>query len=615
MPHRMTEKYLNELIDQLEIDEAVAEDDLPHSLQPSNNQDADGIIIVQNNQLFVTPPLPGGNPAVLSAIPPVVLKVNNVQVTGPVQVEAADQITWFIQEPPPYEISVSEDKLKAFFTLHHVKQYAWNLVNSPASGNLVLTAEMDTTILLSTLGIEQIIADFEKRLIIHNLNIPILYAELNNPTYQPLCVVEGKSPIPGTDAKLDLFFAENIENAFSESEGSVDFRNHLRIPSAKKGDVIARKHPPREGIPGYDVYGRILPAAAPQDIKVVAKEHTLLLPNHEIAALKEGRPRMTGNKVKYFDISTAYIVPGNVNIQTGNIVFSGDVIVYQDVEDNMIIESLGNVYIYGNVYNSTITATGSILVRGNVVNSRLYSGYFGVMYNRLYNLSKQLLEEVNLLRDAANLLTAKVELRQQTVKFGQVILLLMESKYKKIPVLIRDLQSVFANIKLTYHKDNEQLKRMLDVFLRPTQFIDFFSDAVLVSFLKLLKDLYFGVARMQEVKVRVDIPQCHNSTIKSNGDIYIHQDGVLQSDLLSSGDITFLMRDAVCRGSQLEAAGTLTTQIVGGESSANSSLKAGRKIIIRKMYAGRVTVGRYSEEIIEPVEEMIYTPQTLQRIR
>lgn len=615
MPHRMSEKYLNELIDQLEIEEASPADNLSLSVQASDKHDRNGIIIVQNNQLFITPPLPGGKPAILSAVSPVVLKVNNVQVTGPVQVESADSITWFIQEPPPFEITVSEDRLKAFFTLHHVNQYAWNLVNSPATGNLILKAEIDTSILLSTLSIEQIIADFEKRRISHNLNIPMLYVELNNPTYQPLCVVEGRPPIPGTDAKLDLFFAENIENAFSESEGSVDFRNHLRIPSAKQGDVIARKHLPSEGIPGYDVYGSILPAAPPQDIKVVAKEHTLLLPNYEITALKEGRPRMTGNKVKYFGISTAYIVPGNVNIQTGNIVFSGDVIVYQDVEDNMIIESLGNVYIYGNVYNSTITATGSILVRGNVVNSQLYSGYFGVMYNRLYNLSRQLLEEGNLLRDAANLLAEKVESRHQTVKYGQVILLLMESKYKKIPDLIRDLQAVFANIKLTYHHDNEQLKRMLDVFLRPTQFIDFFSDAVMASFLKLLKDLYSGVARMQEVKVRVDIPQCHKSIIKSNGDIYIHKDGILQSELLSSGDITFIMKDAVCRGSQLEAAGTLTTQIVGGESSANSSLKAGRKIIIRKMYAGRVTVGRYSEEIIEPVEDMIYTPQSLQRLR
>lgn len=615
MSQRFTEQNSNERMDQLEVNEIEAGDESPLPIQPNDKQDRNGIIVVQNNQFYITSPLPGGKPAVLTAPPPVVLKVNNKLVTGPVEVEVADRITWTIQERPPYEITVSEDKLQAFFTLDHVEQYAWNLVNSPATSHLVLEAQTDRSLLLSTLTIEQIIADFEKKSITRNLNIPAIYAELNHPTHQPVCVAEGQPPVPATDAKLDLLFAENIEEAFAEIEGSADHHNHLQIPSAKEGDVIVRKHLPREGIPGCDVYGSILPAAPPRDIQVVAKEHTLLLPSHEITALKEGRPRMTGNNVKYFDISANYVIPGNVNITTGNIVFSGDITVRGDVEDNMIIESLGNVYIYGNVYKSTITATGSILVLGNVAGSRLYSGYFGVMHNRLYNLSKQLIEEVNLLREASSLLTEKVESRHQSVKFGQIILLLVESKYPKIPVLIRDLQSVLADIKLTYHQDMEQLKGMLDVFLRPTQFIDFFSEAILLSFLKLLKDLYSGVARMEESQVRVDIPQCHNSTIKSSGDIFIHKEGTLQSELFSSGDISFLLRDSLCRESNLEAAGTLTAQIVGGESNANSFLKAGRKISARQINASTVTCGRYTEEITEPIEDMIFTPQNMQRRR
>ncbi|MNC42180.1 hypothetical protein D3C75_909880 [compost metagenome] len=206
----------------------------------------------------------------------------------------------------------------------------------------------------------------------------------------------------------------------------------------------------------------------------------------------------------------------------------------------------------------------------------------------------------------------EVQSRQRTAKFGQVILLLMESKYKKIPVLIRDLQSEIANIKHTYHQDTEQMKRMLDIFLRPAQFIDFFNDAVLVSFLKMLKDLSTGVAEMEETNVRVDIPQCQNSIIKSSGSICIHKEGTLQSDLLSSEDITFLMPDAHCRESQLEAAGTVTAQTVGSEAGAGSTLTAGRNIIVGKMYAGTVTVGSYSEEIIEPVKDMIFPPQNLQ---
>ncbi|MNO34565.1 hypothetical protein D3C76_246020 [compost metagenome] len=593
MPQRITENVLNETSDR--------------------TQDLNGIIIVQDNQFYITSPLPGGEPAVLSAIPPVMLKVNNQPVTGPVPVKASDRVAWSIQEPPPYQITVSGDKLQAFFTLNRVEQYVWNLVDSPASSHLAVRAEMDRSTLLSTLSIEQIIADFEKKSVKQNLNIPAIYAELNHPTYQPVCVAEGKPPAAGEDAKLDLLFTGHTESPFNEPEGDADSPSYLRIPSAKRGDVIARKHLPREGVPGYDVYGSILPAAPSRDIEVVAKEDdTLLLPSYEITALKEGRPRITGTNIKYFDISTAYVVPGSVNSQTGNIVFPGDVIVHQDVEDNTTIESLGNVYVYGNVYNSAIAATGSILVGGKVSNSQLYSGSFGVIYNRLYHLSQKLTEEISLLREASSLLAQEVQSRQRTAKFGQVILLLMESKYKKIPVLIRDLQSEIANIKHTYHQDTEQMKRMLDIFLRPAQFIDFFNDAVLVSFLKMLKDLSTGVAEMEETNVRVDIPQCQNSIIKSSGSICIHKEGTLQSDLLSSEDITFLMPDAHCRESQLEAAGTVTAQTVGSEAGAGSTLTAGRNIIVGKMYAGTVTVGSYSEEIIEPVKDMIFPPQNLQ---
>ncbi|MBW4085425.1 FapA family protein [Paenibacillus sp. S150] len=611
MQQRITEISSNELIDQLEVRETESEAESPPPSLPDDRQDRNGMIIVHNNQIYITSPLPGGEPAVLSAFPPVVLELNQQQVTEPVQVEAADRITWSIQEPPQYRITVSEDKLKAFFTLNRVNQYAWSLADSPASSRLVVRAEMDSSTVQSALSIEQIIADFEKKSITQSLNIPAIYAELKHPTHQPICVAEGKPPVDGVDAELELLFAEEAENAFSGVADSGNPLGSMQIPSVQKGDVIARKQPPREGIPGYDVYGSILPAAPPRDIKIVAKEHTLLLPSQEIKALQEGRPRITGTNVKYFDISAAYVIPGHVNSQTGNIVFSGDVIVHQDVEDNTIIESLGNVYVYGNVYNSTIAATGSILVLGNVDSSQIYSGSFGVTYNRLYHLSKKLIEEFNLLREASMLLTQELQSRQQTVKFGQVVLLLMESKYKSIPVLIRDLHSVVAGIKAPYHQDTEQLRLLLDVFLRPAQFTDFFNDALLVSFVKMLKELCSGVARMQEATVRVDISQCRNSTLKSGGDIWIHKDGTLQSDLLSTKDITFLMKDAVCRESQLKAAGTLTAQTVGGESTANSSLAAGRKISVRTMHAGRVTVGRHSKEIIEPVRNMVFTTQNL----
>lgn len=155
------------------------------------------MIIVQNDQIFITPPLPGGKAAVISAIHPVVLRINRTRATEPAAITSSDQLSWEISEKPQYQITVSEDGLSAYFTLYRVEKYAWKLVNCPASAKVCVRAEPNYDLLLSKLTVNQIVADLSKSSFIPNLNIPALYAELNNPTYQPVCIAVGKAPLPG----------------------------------------------------------------------------------------------------------------------------------------------------------------------------------------------------------------------------------------------------------------------------------------------------------------------------------------------------------------------------------------------------------------------------------
>lgn len=616
MPDRMSEQELNKLINMLEL-EPDSETDVAASFMAGDNSkdEYNGRLLVRADKIFVQDPLPGGTPAVISAVLPVHIQVNGLVISMPTEVTSQDTIEWEILEPPLYAITVSEDKLQAFFTLYSTKRYSWKLNDHPPVSWLEVDAGMNAGAVIGNLKLNQIISDFEKRKIVQNLNISGIHGELQNPTYQPIAVAKGRAAVPGDSAHVELFFSETIENEFSEVEGQVDYRSHLRIPSVVRGEVIARRIPVVEGIPGYDVYGGILYPPAPTDILIIASNNTVLLMNNEIRALREGRPRVTGDKIKNFDICTSYIVPGNVNIKSGNILFSGDVIVHGDVEDNMIIESLGNVYVAGSVYTSTITATGSILVKGNVANSKLYSGYFGVMYNRIYNSSQLLIEEVTQLQKAVRMLTQAVESRKQSVNYGQAVLLLMESKFQKIPQIIKDLLTVLTNIQAMYHQDLHQTLHFLNIFLKPAQLIDFLNDASLSGFISMLEELHGGVARMQENKVEVNIGKCQNSTLKSNGDILIHRDGIVQSDLFSSGNISFVKSYSVCRGSKLEAGGTITAYLVGGESGAQSYLKAKRSISVRKMYLGRITIDRYSTDITEPVENKVFDIETVRMIR
>jgi hypothetical protein len=472
--------------------------------------------------------------------------------------------------------------------------------------DVTLTAEEDSSIILEILNLQDVFSAVDNMDIKMNIDVAAVQMEILQPSHRPVKIARGKSPVQGQDARLDMFFSENIENIFTEVQGLIDYKNHMNIPSVKSGDVIAKRTPLVEGQTGYDVFGNVLLPDPVKDIRIAGKDNVEITPDSMVIAKKEGRPRVTGNQIKYFDINTAYLVQGNVDLQTGNIVFAGDVIVYGDVMDNMIIESLGNIYVGGSVFNSTLTATGSIAVKGNVIGSNLYSGYFGMLYNRLYNSSKQLMDILEKMMQSAKMILNETGKKNVQVRYGQVLLLITESKYQQVWDVVKELLGIISRIQ-SYNKDDlQQLKNYLELFLQPTKIVEIMTAPRMEDFLRVLKEAFMRVALSQESQVQININQGQNSTLKSNGDILIRKEGVIQCDLYSARNIIFFLDNSVCRASKLEAGDTISAMYVGGITGVRTSLKATKKVIVKKMFEGRVIVDRQSMDIFEPVEEMTF---------
>lgn len=272
---------------------------------------------------------------------------------------------------------------------------------------------------------------------------------------------------------------------------------------------------------------------------------------------------------------------------------------------------LGNVYISGSVFNATITATGSIQVSGNVIGSKLYSGYFGVMFNRLYNTTKTLCERMEKLLTAAKMLNQALESRQQSVGYGQILLLLIESKFTDIIRHINDLLFVISNIQQIQKDDIQKLKMMSETLLAPNKILELGSYSFINSYSALLHTTYQEIAGMQEEQGSTRIGQCQNSEIKSNGDILIFREGVLSSQLFSTGSIVFKHEKGVCRGSLLEARESIIAKVVGGETGAACTIKAEKVIYVKQMFSGRVCVGQYCRDIFEYMENMQFNLSNL----
>ncbi|RED58131.1 FapA family protein [Cohnella lupini] len=619
MKKYISEAEIKKLIDQLNMDDMdgdLSNGDSADSVLKDLDLGAerrDGSIRVGNQQIHVQNPVNGGDYAVIYPMSPLRLFLNDRLVHHESKITAEDRITWEVEEFPLFEITISEDKLFVYMHLHALERYPFKLIDAGPATHLIVRAEEDKTIVLKTVQLGDVVSKLEQMSIKTRYEFAAIQQELLTPTYEPIVVARGKEPIPGTDASLEVYFSQQVKSEFFEVDGAVDFRNHLRIPTVKKGEVMARKYPPIDGVVGYDVLGSVSLPVPPKDMFIVAKSNVELTPDGTIISQVQGRPRITGGKIKTFDVSTAYIVTGNVDIETGNIVFSGDVIVHGDVTDNMIIESLGNVYVYGNTFNSTITATGSINVRGNVIASKLYSGYFGVLFNRLYHTSKLLCDYIEKLLVASKMLVEALEAKRQPVKYGQIVMLLLETKMKEIPATIKELQNVISNIQHIKQEEYEKLREKAAIFAHPQKLLETGTYGFVQSFLALLQDTHNEVARMQEEKVEISINQCQNSELKSNGDIVINRDGVLLCDLLSAGNIIFQSANSVCRGSQLEAGDSIFAKTIGGQTGANSILKAKRKIRVVKMYAGRVCIGKYCKDIFEPVHNATFDIQSLKK--
>lgn len=599
----LSEQELIALIKKINFDsekEYLAEAD---SNEPSRN---DGSVEAREQQIIVQDPKGDGIKPVIRPVWPVRLTVNGHEVNEEIAVSASDHCEWRIEDKPLFDIRVSDDKMAVYLLVHAKEKFAWRLSDGGPSTRLELVAEEDRSTVFETLHYEEIIEKLEQLGIKAKLDVAAIVNEANNPSGKEVLIAEGKQPVPGEDARLELYFPEQITHEFFEVNGTIDFRNHYRIPSVQKGQLIAKKLPMVQGQSGFNVFGESIPPKPPKDLIVVTKSNVQMTDNGEFYALKDGRPRLTGTRIKTLDITTAHIEYGDVDIGTGNIVFSGDVIIYGNVNDNMIVESLGNVYVYGCVYRATITATGSIYVRDNVLGSKLYSGYFGVLFNRLYKTSKRLSEEIGELIAATRVLTEVLEKRGQKAGLGQLALLLIENKFKDIPTKIGDLLSILTLI----HHSNEnynKLKEMGSIFLNPYQLVETLSMHVLQGFRSLLRGVCRELEQMQEAKAKTMIGQCQNSKLKSNGDIVIMHDGVILSDLYADADIRFEKTDAACRGSTLEARGSIYAKIVGSQTGTLTLLKAGERILVQKMLSGKVCVGRCSVHIEEAVENMMFT--------
>lgn len=182
----------------------------------------------------------------------------------------------------------------------------------------------------------------------------------------PVQVAFGLAPVRGDDESVEFHVRPTATEARYETaqDGAIDYRELNLVQNCFAGQLIATRHPAREGVPGRDIHGRPIAAVPGRERPVRAGAGVQLSANgREYRALIDGRVVFENDSIS---VATHYEVPGDVDFRVGNIDFVGTVAVRGAVLDGFSVRGKEGVRIGGGVEGCQISSDKDVEIKGGV---------------------------------------------------------------------------------------------------------------------------------------------------------------------------------------------------------------------------------------------------------
>ena len=181
-------------------------------------------------------------------------------------------------------------------------------------------------------------------------------------------IATGKLAVNGQDASI-IPLVESVQTRIlkpkKREDGSVDMRDLGDIICVKVGDPLAKKVPLTQGEHGYTVTATPLPPKPGNDVELVVGEGTSLSSKNKniLVSKKVGLPKLINNGM---EVDEVYKIK-EVTVATGNINFTGSVIIEGDVTEAMRVTASGDITVGGFVESATLVAGGDITIASGII--------------------------------------------------------------------------------------------------------------------------------------------------------------------------------------------------------------------------------------------------------
>lgn len=169
----------------------------------------------------------------------------------------------------------------------------------------------------------------------------------------------------GIDSKIiyEVDISSDLKPKENE-DGSVDFKSTNFVHTVKKDQILARKTPTTPGKNGTTVTGMTIKA---RDGKLAnfkfGKNVYLSDDEMEIRAACDGSIKMNGVKISIIEVLEIF---SDVGIKTGNVSFTGRIIIRGNITSGFKVETQDSIEVYGVVESAELLAGGDIIISGGV---------------------------------------------------------------------------------------------------------------------------------------------------------------------------------------------------------------------------------------------------------
>ena len=180
------------------------------------------------------------------------------------------------------------------------------------------------------------------------------------------------APINGENSYLKVF-ENDTPKAKDDPEDNADVDHHLNatIVMVEKGDLVAQKVPATAGVSGNDVIGNRIeqhkgkdtPIHVGGNISTTEKEGKI-----EYRSKVNGLLKTTNNSIS---ITEVLCIDGNVDFNSGNINFPGDILVKGSISSGFSVTAGGDINVIGTIEDgANVTAFGNLSVKAGIVGSK-----------------------------------------------------------------------------------------------------------------------------------------------------------------------------------------------------------------------------------------------------